>query len=48
MNKKQKLALAALVFHIWQAGKHQRTCPKCRGRDLFTVALDFAHLIQVA
>ena len=43
-----KLAVAcgALLWDLWQADKHQRTCPQCAGRDYLAIALDVAHLAQ--
>lgn len=45
-----KLALAcgALLWDLWQADKHQQTCPQCAGRDYLAIALDVAHLVQAA
>jgi len=40
------LACGALLWDLWQAGKHQRTCPRCAGRDYLAIAVDVAHLVQ--
>ena len=42
------LAFGALLWDLWQADKHKRTCPKCQGRDFLAIALDVAHLAQTA
>jgi hypothetical protein len=42
------LACGALLWDLVQAAKHRQTCPRCQGRDFLTVALDVAHLAQVA
>jgi hypothetical protein len=41
------LGFVALALDLWQAAVHQRTCPKCMGRDYLQVALDVAHLAQI-
>ena len=41
------LACGALLWDLWQADKHKRTCAQCAGRDYLTVALDVVHLVQV-
>ncbi len=50
MPKEVKLLLAcgALIWDLWQADKHRRTCPKCMGHDYLEIALDVVHLIQSA
>jgi hypothetical protein len=40
------LACGALAWDLWQANKHQRTCPQCAGRDFLEIALDIGHLAQ--
>lgn len=42
------LACGALAWDLWQARKHQRTCPQCAGRDYLEIALDVVHLAQAA
>lgn len=42
------LACGALFWDLRQAGKHQRTCPRCAGRDFLEIALDVGHLVQFA
>ncbi len=42
------LAFCALAWDLWQADKHQRTCPQCAGRDYLEIALDVLHLVQAA
>ena len=42
------LACGGLLWDLWQADKHQRTCPRCAGRDYLEIALDVAHLVQTA
>ncbi len=38
------LALAGLASHVFQAIRHQNTCPRCRDRDLVEILFDVAHL----
>lgn len=38
------LGVVALVLDLAQAREHQKTCPKCLGRDYVEIALDLAHL----
>jgi hypothetical protein len=45
---KSVLACAALLWDLWQADRHQRTCPQCAGRDYLEIALDVVHLVQAA
>jgi hypothetical protein len=45
---KLTLACCALVWDLRQADKHQRTCPRCVGRDYLEIALDVVHLVQAA
>jgi hypothetical protein len=40
------LACCGLLWDLWQADRHQRTCPSCAGRDYLEIALDVAHLVQ--
>jgi hypothetical protein len=40
------LGAVALLWDLWQANQHQRTCPQCAGRDYLAIALDVAHLAQ--
>jgi hypothetical protein len=42
------LACGALLWDLWQASKHKRTCPQCAGRDYLAIALDVVHLVQTA
>jgi hypothetical protein len=42
------LACAALLGDLWQADKHQRTCPQCVERDYVEIAFDVIHLVQAA
>ena len=42
------LACVALLWDLRQAGKHQRTCPQCAGRDYLEIAFDVVHLVQTA
>jgi hypothetical protein len=42
------LAFGALIWDLWQADKHRRTCPQCLGRDYLTIALDVGHLVQAS
>lgn len=42
------LACGALIWDLAQADKHRRTCPQCADRDMLTIALDVAHLLQAA
>jgi hypothetical protein len=41
-------ACGVLLWDLWQADKHKRTCPQCVGRDYVTIALDVVHLVQAA
>lgn len=38
------LAVAGLGCHVFQAIRHQNTCPRCRDRDLVEIVFDVAHL----
>lgn len=40
------LAVVALFIDLTQAARHRRTCPTCRNRDFWAVALDVGHLLQ--
>jgi len=42
------LACGVLFWDLRQAERHQRTCPRCVGRDYLTIALDVVHLVQAA
>jgi hypothetical protein len=37
-------AVAGLACHVFQAIRHQNTCPRCRDRDLIEILLEVAHL----
>jgi hypothetical protein len=41
-------ACAALLWDLWQADKHQQTCPQCAGRDYLEIAFDVMHLMRAA
>jgi len=45
-NVKLALACVALLWDLYQAEKHQRTCPRCAGRDKLAIALDVVHLVR--
>ena len=34
----------ALIVDLLKASEHQKTCPRCLGRDYLEIALDVAHL----
>jgi hypothetical protein len=38
------LALAGLSWHVFQAIRHQSTCPRCRDPDLIEILFDVGHL----
>lgn len=42
------LASGILLWDVWQADKHHRTCQQCAGRDFLEIALDVKHLMQAA
>ena len=42
------LACSALLWDLRQADKHQRTCPRCAGRDYLAIAMDVMHLVEAA
>jgi hypothetical protein len=37
-----------LLVHLDRAVKHQRSCPRCAGRDFVAIALDVPHLWKFA
>ena len=41
-------SVIGLIWDLAQASEHQRTCPKCVGRDYLAIMLDVAHLAQAA
>jgi hypothetical protein len=38
------ITFGGLAWHIKRAIDHQQNCPRCRNRDLLSVALDLWHL----
>ena len=42
------LAAAGLIWDLVQADEHQRTCPRCMGRDYLSIAFDVVHLARLS